>query len=222
MSSSASAPTRRPKPDPSARTKLLGALLAGLVGGAIAVLLGARKSAPLIAWDVLATAFCGWIWYVVWGLDARATATHTRKEDPGREATDLVLVGAAVASLVAVGVVLFGASHADGDLKYEQAGLAVLSVVLSWTLVHTLFTLKYARLYYSDSVGGINFNEDDPPQYMDFAYLSFTLGMTFQVSDTNIETKAIRRTALRHAWISFPLGTVIIASTINLISGLAK
>jgi uncharacterized membrane protein len=95
-------------------------------------------------------------------------------------------------------------------------------VFVSWTLVHTVFTLKYARLYYSGQVGGIDFNQDDAPQYSDFAYLAFTIGMTFQVSDTNIESKQIRRTALRRAWFSFPLGAVIIAASINLVSGLAK
>ena len=117
---------------------------------------------------------------------------------------------------------LFGASHAHGNAKYLQAGLAVVSVFVSWTLVHTVFTLKYARQYYTSPVGGIDFNEEDPPQYSDFAYLSFTIGMTFQVSDTNIQSKQIRRTALRHAWLSFPLGAVIIATSINLVAGLAK
>ena len=69
---------------------------------------------------------------------------------------------------------------------------------------------------------GIDFNGADAPQYSDFAYLSFTIGMTFQVSDTNIQSKVIRRAALRHAWFSFPLGAVIIATSINLVSGLAK
>jgi len=118
--------------------------------------------------------------------------------------------------------VLFGAGQADGNLRYIQAGFALLSIFVSWTLIHTVFTLKYARLYYSDEVGGIDFNESDAPEYSDFAYLSFTIGMTFQVSDTDIESKPIRRTALRHAWLSFPLGAVIIAASINLVSGLAK
>ncbi len=116
-----------------------------------------------------------------------------------------------------------GAGHVAGDLKYLQAGFALFSVFVSWTLIHTVFTLRYTRLYYSGEVGGIDFNQDDEaPQYSDFAYLSFTIGMTFQVSDTNIETKQIRQAALRHAWISFPMGAVIIATSINLVSGLAK
>jgi uncharacterized membrane protein len=149
-------------------------------------------------------------------------ASHARCENPGRDLADLVLLGAAIASLIAVGVVLFGAGSASGNLKYVEAGLALASVFVSWTLVHTVFTLKYARLYYSGQAGGIDFNEPDDPQYSDFAYLSFTIGMTFQVSDTDIESKQIRRTALRHAWLSFPLGAVIIATAINLVAGLAK
>src|SRR5664280_545157 len=134
----------------------------------------------------------------------------------------LVSLGAAIASLIAVGVVLIGAGHANGSLKYLQAGFALVSVSVSWTLVHTVFTLRYARLYYSGRAEGIDFNEADPPQYSDFAYLSFTVGMTFQSSDTNIESKQIRRMALRHAWLSYPLGVGIIAASINLVAGLAK
>jgi uncharacterized membrane protein len=197
-------------------------LLVGGVSGTLSALLGAGTAAPLIGWDVLATVFCGWIWSIVWRCDAESTANHARRENPGRQAADLVLLGAAVASLIAVGVVVFDAGHAKGNLKYVEAGFAVLSVFVSWILIHTVFTLRYARLYYSGVPGGIDFNEDDEPQYSDFAYLSFTIGMTFQVSDTNIRSKDIRRTALHHAWLSFPMGVVIIASTINLVSGLAQ
>jgi uncharacterized membrane protein len=205
-----------------ARTHLLVSLGAALVVGAAAGALGAGRSAPLIGWDALAVVFCGWVWPTVWSLDAQSTAGHANRENPSRDLADLVLLGAAVASLLAVGVVLFGAGNATGAAKYLQAGLALVSVFVTWTLVHTVFTLKYARLYYSGQVGGIDFNEAEDPQYSDFAYLAFTIGMTFQVSDTNISSKEIRRTALRHAWVSFPLGAVIIATSINLVSGLAK
>jgi uncharacterized membrane protein len=211
-----------PQGSTSARTKLLVSLGAAIVGGAAAAAVGAGRSAPLIGWDILAIVYCAWVWSTVWRLDAKSTASHAQRENPGRDLADVVLLGAAVASLIAVGVVLFGAGHANGNLKYLQAGFALVSVFVSWTLVHTVFTLRYARLYYSGQVGGIDFNEADPPQYSDFAYLSFTIGMTFQVSDTNIESKQIRRMALRHAWLSFPLGVVIISASINLVAGLAK
>ena len=206
----------------SARMKLLVSFCAAIVGGAVAEVAGAGRSAPLIGWDVLAVVFSGWIWRAIWPLSPEGTASHAAREEPGRDLAGLVLLGAAIASLAAVGVVLFGAGHASGNAKYLQAGLALFSVFASWTLVHTVFTLKYARLYYTGAPGGISFNESSAPDYGDFAYLAFTIGMTFQVSDTNIETKQIRRTALRHAWLSFPLGAVIIATSINLVSGLAK
>jgi len=206
----------------TARRKLLVSLAAGVLVGIGAQTVGAGRAAPLIGWDVLAVLFCGWVWLSIWNMDGPATARHALRENPGRDASDLILLGAAAASLIAVGVVLFGAGHAAGNDKYLQAGFAVLSVFVSWTLIHTVFTLKYARLYYTGTPGGIDFNESAPPQYSDFAYLAFTIGMTFQVSDTNLQNKDIRRTALRHAWLSFPLGAVIIAASINLISGLAK
>jgi uncharacterized membrane protein len=206
----------------SARTKLLAGAAAGILTGTLAAILGTGREAPLIGWGTLVVIFCTWVWTSVWRMDATATATHAKSESPGRDLADLVLVAASIVSLVAVGLVLFGAGSQSGATKYVQAGLAVASVITSWILVHTVFTLKYARLYYGDPVGGIDFNEDDPPQYSDFAYLAFTIGMTFQVSDTNLQNKTIRRTALRHALISFPLGTVIIATSINLVAGLAK
>jgi uncharacterized membrane protein len=99
----------------------------------------------------------------------------------------------------------------------------VLSVALSWFCVHTVFTLRYARAYYSDhKVGGINFNEDEPPAYLDFAYVAFTIGLTFQVSDTNLTSKAVRRIALRHALVSFLFGAVMIGLTINVLASLLK
>jgi uncharacterized membrane protein len=206
----------------SARTKLLVSLGAAVVIGAAAGAAGAGRAAPLIGWDVLALVYGSWAWATVWKLDPEGAKADARREDPSRDQADLLVLGAAIASLIAVGAVLFGAGGASGYGKYLLAGLALVSVFVSWVIVHTVFTLKYARLYYSDPVGGIDFNGTGEPDYPDFAYLSFTIGMTFQVSDTDIQSKPIRRTALRHAWLSFPLVAVIIATSINLVSGLAK
>ena len=211
-----------PRAPASATTKLLVSFAAAIVVGSVAAAAGMGRASPLLGWDVLALVFCGWVGFTLSTLDATSTAHHALRDDPNRDLADLILLGAAIASLAAVGWVLFRAGDANGDLKYLEAAFALVSVFLSWTLVHTVFTLKYARLYYSGDTGGISFNQTDPPEYSDFAYLAFTIGMTFQVSDTNIETKQIRRTALRHALMSFPLGAVIIATSINLISGLAK
>jgi uncharacterized membrane protein len=98
----------------------------------------------------------------------------------------------------------------------------VVSVVLSWTVVHTVFTVRYARLYYTGPDGGIDFNQEDPPRYSNFAYLAFTVGMTFQVSDTELQTPEIRSVALRQALLSYLLGAVILATAINLVAGLLR
>jgi uncharacterized membrane protein len=206
----------------TARTKLLASLAAGVAAGTAAAVAGAGRAAPLIGWDILALVFGVWVWSTVWRLDAESTSRHARREDPSSHLADVVLLGAAIASLIAVAIVLAGAGHSSGIAQYLQAALALMSVFVSWALIHTVFTLRYARLYYAGHAGGVNFNQTAHPDYGDFAYLSFTIGMTFQVSDTNLQSSQIRRTALRHAWLSFPMGAVIIATTINVVAGLAK
>ena len=155
-------------------------------------------------------------------MDADTTGTHASREDPGIASADVITMTSSVASLVAVGYVLIRATSAQGAAQAWLAGLGVASIVLSWIAVHALFTLRYAKLYYSGEPGGIDFNQDTPPRYLDFAYLAFTIGMTFQVSDTNLRTPAIRATALRHALLSYLFGAVILASTINLIGSLGS
>jgi uncharacterized membrane protein len=127
-----------------------------------------------------------------------------------------------VASLIGVGYLLVQASADKGADKWLTAGLGVLSVALSWLVVHTLFTLKYALQYCTDDARGIDFNQKEPPRYTDFAYLAFTIGMTFQVSDTDLSTHPIRATALRHALLSFLFGSLILAASVNLVATLAS
>src|SRR4051812_10399912 len=134
--------------------------------------------------------------------------------------SDLVLLSASVASLVAVGYTLVYAGNRSSSQKALTIGLAILAVALAWGAVHTVYTLRYAALYYGDPVGGIDFNGEDGPDYLDLAYFAFTVGMTFQVSDTDLSAKAIRRTVLRHALLSYLFGAVIVAVTINLVASL--
>jgi uncharacterized membrane protein len=83
--------------------------------------------------------------------------------------------------------------------------------------IHTVYTLGYAAAYYSGTEGGIDFNQQEPPRYADFAYVGFTLGMTYQVSDTTISDSAIRGMVLRQSLISYLLGAIVIATTVNLV-----
>lgn len=110
----------------------------------------------------------------------------------------------------------------DGGTQLGGAALVLAGVALSWMLVQTLFTLRYAEHYYGgQSEGGVSFNQDEPPQYTDFAYLATSIGMTYQVSDTSLENPRIRREALKHSLLSYLFGTVILAATVNLVLGLA-
>jgi uncharacterized membrane protein len=142
------------------------------------------------------------------------------REDPSAASTDLVVLSAGVASLAAVGLALVKAGNAHGGTKAYLIVVGLLSVALAWSVVHTVFTLRYALLYYSPPIGGIDFNEEDDPTYLDFAYLSLTIGMTFQVSDTNLTSKPVRRSALQHALLSYLFGAIIVALVINVVSSL--
>jgi uncharacterized membrane protein len=134
----------------------------------------------------------------------------------------VLLLAASVASLVAVGSVLVGAARLNGATEAGRVGLGLASVVLSWAMVHTIYTLRYAHLYYNGPDGGISFNDSGPPAYADFAYLAFTIGMTFQVSDTAITSREIRHAALRHSLLSYVFGTGILATAINLVASLSS
>src|ERR1700731_948319 len=109
-----------PRDPAPAGMKLLVSFGAAVVGGAAAAVAGAGRTAPLIGWDILALVFCGWVWSAIWSRDAKSTATHATREEPNRELADLVLLGAAIASLIAVGAVLFRAGSANGVLKYME------------------------------------------------------------------------------------------------------
>lgn len=199
--------------------------MSALCGVAVAVGLGWVTSVPpalLVGWDTACAVYMAWIWTGILRRDAGETARRATTTDPDRAVTDVLLLTAAVASLIAVGIVLVGATRSHGAAELVGVGLGLASVVLSWALVHTVFTLRYAHLYYSGPGGGIDFNGSDPPTYSDFAYLAFTIGMTFQVSDTALRSTRIRRTALRQALLSYLFGTGILATTINLVASLSS
>jgi uncharacterized membrane protein len=194
--------------------------LLGVGGGLVASFFTIWEAAILIGWVVTVVSLMAWIWLALWTLDAEETQSHAVREDPSIRLSELIVIGSGVALLAAVALVLVRAGNAVGGTKAYLISLGVLSVALSWALVHTVFTLRYARTFYSEPIGGIDFNEEDPPTYLDFAYLAMTIGMTFQVSDTNLTSKAIRRIALGHALLSYLFGAVIVALVINVVASL--
>jgi uncharacterized membrane protein len=206
----------------SAATRVAVAAAAGACVGALAALPGSWQVGTLVGWDVAAGVYVAWTWTTIWRRDPAATARLAMREDPARATADAVLLIASVASVLAVALAIT-AGHTGGPGAQDlRAALAVSSVALSWTVVQTVFISHYARLYYSHPAGGIDFNQDTPPRYADFAYLAFTVGMTYQVSDTALKTPALRATALRQALLSYLLGAVILATTINLVAGLLR
>jgi uncharacterized membrane protein len=206
----------------SAGMRVGAAAVAGACTGVLASIPGSWQLGTLVGWDVAAAVYVAWTWLTVWHQDPAETARLAVREDPGRAVADALLLVASVASLLATGLVITAGATIDAGQRDARAALAVVSVVLSWSVVHTVFGARYARLYYSGPEGGIDFNQEGRPRYSDFAYLAFTIGMTFQVSDTELQTPEVRATALRHALLSYLLGAVILATTINLVSGLLR
>ena len=198
-------------------------LIAVLFGVAVALVVGNTVGwrFALVGWVVTAGVYVVWTRLILGGMDADATCTYVTREDPTRWVADVVIVSASVASLAGVGYVVAAGSH-TGAKALAAAVLGILTVAASWFAVHTLFAVHYARLYYSDQPGGINFHDPEPPRFRDFAYVAFTVGMTYQVSDTEIGLTSIRATVLRHALLSYLLGAVVLAVTINLIAGLGS
>jgi uncharacterized membrane protein len=209
------------------RLRFLAMVLMGTAAAAATGMSGSWVEAPAVGWGSAALVYVVWVWLVVGRLDPAETRTHATTEDPSRRATDLLILVANVASLAAVAAVVVDSHRADDGSRLSGGLLALACVAVSWILVQTLFTLRYAELYYTTGkrggreVGGIDFNQERPPQYTDFAYLATSLGMTYQVSDTNLQNHLIRAEALKHSLLSYLFGTVILATTINLVIGLA-
>lgn len=205
----------------SARRQVAVAALLGVAPGVATGLFTSAALGALAGWDVTAAAYGGIVWWRVARLDAEQTAEFAVREDPSRRTAELLVLGAAVASLAAVAVVIAGA-HGSGASEVVPVLAAVGSVVVSWAVLHTVFLLRYAGMYYHGVDGGIDFNQQQPPRYLDFAYVAFTIGMTFQVSDTQLTDSTIRAAALRQALLSYLFGAFIIAGLINLVAGLTK
>ena len=179
----------------------------------------------MAAWDTFALTSLG----LAWGLIISAEVHHIRRiatrQDPGRHLSFGLVLGAACASLLAV-VVLLSAVHASGgSRRYLPVGLAMAGVMLSWLLLHTVFTLRYAHLYYKPPAGqpegGLEFpGSEKEPDYLDFAYFSFVVGMTAQTADIGVSGRLLRRLVLLHGLLSFGFNTVVLALTIGGLAGL--
>jgi uncharacterized membrane protein len=208
---------------PTAALRLGVVAVVGVIAGLVATFLAPWQFAVLVAWDTAAVVFVVWVWTTVGRYSPAETQEHATREDTNRVSTSLIIVGASVASLVGTGLDLLKASHAHAAGRVALTAIGLVTIALSWVVVHTVFALHYAHEFYTEPVGGIDFKTgDECPDYQDFAYVAFTVGMTFQVSDTDIQTRKIRRTALRHALLAYLFGAIILGVAINLIANLVR
>jgi uncharacterized membrane protein len=206
-----------------AMRRTVAAVAAGVVVLVVTLVIGASWPVALTSsWGVVALMIVASVWIRIAPMDAGQTKAHARAEDFSRPTSDLAVLAASVGSLGAIAYTVHRAGHSHGATKALLIALALTVVALSWLTVHTLYLVRYGDVYYGDPVGGIDFNDDEPPDYRDFAYLALTIGMTFQVSDTSLTSKAMRRVAIRHALLSFLFVAVILALSINTVATLLE
>jgi uncharacterized membrane protein len=207
-------------------------LLVALVVSCIGFILTIGRLEPAVqaiavwnafAWTVI---FLSWLRIVL--ADVRTSVQTAKLQDTARSVIFLFVILAAVISLSAVAILVGGAKGMSHKALTEHLLLAATTVASSWVLIHTVFTMHYAHAYYWDDdddpntagSGGLEFPNEKQPDFLDFAYFSFVIGMTCQVSDVQISSRQIRRLALVHGLLSFLFNTVVLALAINLTSGL--
>jgi uncharacterized membrane protein len=179
---------------------------------------------------------CGWVAgvalylgitaFIIVGASPERVRQRARLVDPRRWVILAIIVTAAAVSLVALGSTLQPEAHETAAALVARLTLAGLTVVASWTVTHTVFALHYAHHYYGDGPapgdddrGGLAFPGNEPPDYWDFLYFSFVVGMTCQVSDVQVTSRTMRRITLAHGVLSFLFNTVILALSVNLLAG---
>jgi uncharacterized membrane protein len=197
----------------------------GLAVGLVLSFVTSWQLAVIAGWDAAMAFFLGIVWPIIIRADGEKTSKIASREDETHGEATALIAGGSTASLLGVGFALGLASRSHGTTQVLLIAVAVLTVALSWTTMNTVYTLRYAHLDYQagDDDDGVDFGQSErrhKPTYRDFAYLAFTIGMTYQVSDTTVRSSGIRRTVLVHAVLSYVFGVVIVAGAVNLIAGL--
>lgn len=180
----------------------------------------------VLAWDTFCISMLVFGWALFFSTEAKELCHIVEKQDDGLKIIFAITLVAISLSVFGTLILLTGKNGSEVSTPFHT--IVLLSpVFLSWLLLHTTFTIRYAHLYHDhnklhtgSNIGGIEFPTKDRPDYIDFAYFSFVIGMTFQVSDITVSSRAIRRFVLMHSLISFIFNTIIVALTINTIAGL--
>ncbi len=199
----------------SAPARLVLSIVAGLGCGLLIGLLSKPLLGVLSGIAVMGAVFVLTGLWVLWPMSAADTGAAVRRQDYRPHVEELLVVGAALGSLVVIVVLLVVGDSA----RQFAAAVGLVGVFLAWAMLHLMYAVRYADLYYTEPAGAIDFNGRDKPAYRDFLYFSYNLGMTYQVSDTSVSSSRIRSVVLRHCLLSYVFGTVILAATINLVIG---
>jgi uncharacterized membrane protein len=178
-------------------------------------------------WNVFSISYITTSWIIFYTRPVEDIEKLANKEDGSRSFVLISVLVCSFASMFTVLLLMLSAGNSSSGQGMGNIILSISGIMTSWVMLHTIFTLHYAHLYYSKikgnpTVSGLDFPEEKKPDYVDFAYFSFIIGMTFQVSDVTINSRIIRRTVLAHSLLAFALNTFVVALTINLIAGLTK
>jgi uncharacterized membrane protein len=206
--------------------RLLAGIVAGGVAGALVPSYYHLLVHLIVGWDAFGLTTLVLLWASIYTADTDSIRATASSEDLGRLLSFVFVLVAAGASLLAV-VLLLGSTHNLPPAKMAlHIGLSGVAVGTSWLLVHTVFTLRYAHMYYDagpegNDIGGLDFPGDEKePDYFDIAYFAFVVGMTAQTADVGISSRAIRRLTLLHGLISFAFNTALVALVINGVAGI--
>jgi len=210
------------------RRAVVRTVLATTLGFSVGIVLIARGASPAIA--VLAgivaggALLLGLIWSLLRISGADETQRRASRDDPGRGAVFLLMLSVSAIALLAATILVRTERQAPPQGRALLVALCLATVAMAWSLTHSMFALRYAHLYYRDKegAGGVEFPGGARPAYCDFAYLAFTIGMCFQVSDASVTSPQIRRAVLLHAVMSFVYTTAILAFVLNLVFSLAS
>ena len=202
------------------RPRLFIAAAVGLIAIAILFAITDWRAATrlLVGWDIGVTLYLVLATVLVSRSDVHRLKRRAANQDEGNLAILFLVVAAAIASLGAIFAEL--GTQAGQSRQPGQLILATATVVLSWAFIHSIFALHYAHEYYGEGrdrqIGGMSFPDDNEPDYWDFAYFAFTIGMCAQVSDVTVSSKSIRRTVLTHSIVSFLFNAALLALTVNI------
>jgi len=210
--------------EPSAAVRLGLSAIIGVLVGVFLPPASRWELHALAGWCAAALVFLILAFWVFFTTDGENTRRLATREDDSRTASSLIVLAGSAVSLAGV---IYALTQVNALQKSGQATeatvltvLGLLSVALSWLTIQSVYTFRYARLYFQAPEGGIQFDGDETPDFRDFLYLAVTIGMTFQVSDTNLSKKDVRRSLTGHALIAYVYNTVLVALTINTVAGL--